>query len=374
MTAKKLYRLLLFIISLLPAGMGYAASTPAAEYLGGCNLPAPTNLQISNIGATTATLSWNPVSGAAGYQVFLSANGNPPTASGITTSTSMNLTGLAPGTTYTVDVYSLCTIFPNVEKSTLFVSAQFTTNIIIEIICEAQSGAPNYINIPGGPNNTYTYPWQWPQQETYYFKVQPLPGQGNWTAKFRFDRSTNPTSRFTIRPMPGNPAGVSLGRNDINTQLQVYCGQPNGGGLTDHFYIKMNNTLVASGVFTDNEWLQFDQFTNYVYSVWKSTGGAPPEQSDDISTSTDETTSGTGLVPSPNPFHDVLYLYGEAPVSELLIDLYDARGQRVRQITLAPADYADGRMSMPLEELPAGIYYLQLKTANGNSTHKLLKF
>ena len=58
-----------------------------------------TGLTVSQITQTSALASWNAASNATSYQVSL--NGQ---ATQTTTGTTMQLTGLSPGTTYTVSV------------------------------------------------------------------------------------------------------------------------------------------------------------------------------------------------------------------------------------------------------------------------------
>lgn len=74
----------------------------------------PTNLPATGIGLTTATLNWTTASPAPanGYQYYYSASGSAPgyaaTPSGTIAGTTVNLTGLASGTVYSVWVRSNC--------------------------------------------------------------------------------------------------------------------------------------------------------------------------------------------------------------------------------------------------------------------------
>ena len=74
----------------------------------------PTNITVTAVGSTTATINWtaaNPAP-AGGYQYYVSSNNTPPTTAtpptGTTTATTANLTGLLPNTTYYVWVRSKC--------------------------------------------------------------------------------------------------------------------------------------------------------------------------------------------------------------------------------------------------------------------------
>ncbi len=73
---------------------------------GSCN--APTGLAAGNITQNSATLSWNPVSGAANYTLDYKQQGSNTWTSVTTTATSHTLTGLVPNTTYEARVRAKC--------------------------------------------------------------------------------------------------------------------------------------------------------------------------------------------------------------------------------------------------------------------------
>jgi hypothetical protein len=84
----------------------------------------PSGLTASSITQSAATLSWNPVSGAASYAVEYKASSatNWITVATATTSTSVNLSGLASNTSYDWHVRTNCA-----SSTSSFVQAQFTT-------------------------------------------------------------------------------------------------------------------------------------------------------------------------------------------------------------------------------------------------------
>ncbi len=87
---------------------------------------APTGLMTTGITSSSAALSWNAVSGAAGYELMYTSN----PASGIwslvptTTQTSQVLNSLLPATTYTWQVKATCSS----GSSSTYVLSQFTTS------------------------------------------------------------------------------------------------------------------------------------------------------------------------------------------------------------------------------------------------------
>jgi hypothetical protein len=85
---------------------------------------APVGLGSSNIGSSTATVSWSAVGSASNYTVEYktTAATNWTTAASATTATSLNLTGLTASTTYDWRVRTNCG-----TQSSDFVQAQFVT-------------------------------------------------------------------------------------------------------------------------------------------------------------------------------------------------------------------------------------------------------
>lgn len=100
--------------------VGYGGSPPSSSfhirqfngkigYLAGPPCPVPTALSSSNILSTSATISWNAVSGSAGYDYVIDNKAIPPGVSGTaTTATTANVTGLAPSTKYYYHVRNKC--------------------------------------------------------------------------------------------------------------------------------------------------------------------------------------------------------------------------------------------------------------------------
>lgn len=75
---------------------------------GGGTCATPTNTGSSVTGATSATISWNAVSGATNYSYRYRATGTGTWSTGTTAATSANLTGLGTGLTYEWQVATNC--------------------------------------------------------------------------------------------------------------------------------------------------------------------------------------------------------------------------------------------------------------------------
>jgi hypothetical protein len=117
---------------------------------------APASASASNINSTTATLKWSATS-APNYYIYIQPNGgNWYLQTYDFTGTSYNLTGLSPGQTYTVDVYSNCPAGGVAKRFTFTTSASnglggpsnmrisSQSNGQVQLAWNAVSGAQNY--------------------------------------------------------------------------------------------------------------------------------------------------------------------------------------------------------------------------------------
>lgn len=102
--------------SLIVTGL---TGTPAV-----CNATTPTGLGTTSVGATSATLNWNSVAGTS-YQVRYRQSGTSSWTTTSSSSTSLNLTGLQPSTSYQAQVRSIC---PDNSTSSYSSSATFSTS------------------------------------------------------------------------------------------------------------------------------------------------------------------------------------------------------------------------------------------------------
>lgn len=104
-------KIILLLLSLLSAApraeilpANHLSSTVAV-----CDLPAPSGFTAERTSGTTATLSWNAVSGAASYRLTVVDNSSQAVVSNtVEYATAKNLTGLTPGATYRCTLASNC--------------------------------------------------------------------------------------------------------------------------------------------------------------------------------------------------------------------------------------------------------------------------
>lgn len=106
------------------------SSTPVV-----CNATTPANVTVAAFADTTATITWDPVPGAT-YTLRYRETGTTTWATTTPGTSSANLTGLSPETTYEVQVQSEC---PDNSTSSYSSSVNFTTTEIQLNYCDAAS-------------------------------------------------------------------------------------------------------------------------------------------------------------------------------------------------------------------------------------------
>jgi hypothetical protein len=110
---------------------------------------APTNLVVSNLTSTSATLSFVGGASATGYTITTS----PATATVTATASPVVLTGLAPGTVYTVSVASAC-----LGSTTATASTTLTTPVVTAVQAAFVAGQVSVAPNPARGSFTLTLP------------------------------------------------------------------------------------------------------------------------------------------------------------------------------------------------------------------------
>lgn len=127
---------------------GFANTTFTTQSSGGggsaCAIPA--NLKASNVTATSAIISWNPVSGAAGYdlQIKLSTSSSWMTFLNLPT-TVVQITNMQPGKTYQTRVRTRCQGTNNYSNYTNILNITTPSNVMGDETQTAQIGGDGII-------------------------------------------------------------------------------------------------------------------------------------------------------------------------------------------------------------------------------------
>ncbi len=191
-----------------PMSNTVSASTMAAG-------AASTGLSVGGLTATTATLSWTPVPGAAFYQIGQALSPNGPFASAnlmSPTSTSVTVTGLTPGVTYYFQVSALDAAGNQILATPAAAAATLSTG---GPLGGATVAAPANLVASATTGSTVTLSWAASQGATSYAILQ----------------SSNPNGPFfqaTTASMSGT--GATIGGLVPNTTyyFQIVALDPSG--------------------------------------------------------------------------------------------------------------------------------------------------
>jgi hypothetical protein len=241
------------------------ASTNFTTSAAPCN--SPTGPTIGTVGVTTADISWGTVSGAVGYEYFLSTTPGTPVGNGTaTTSTSYNPSNLTGSTQYYIYVRTNCgggnfspwvnntftTLVPSCVPPTTPVVGSITTTTA-GINWNAISGSSGYeyvlspiFNQPTGtgtpiPGTSYSASGLTPGT-TYYFFVRNNCGGGLYStwAMVSFNTSclapavSVPSATITSSSaiITWTSTGASTYQYDISTNIDPTSATPSTGGTT----------------------------------------------------------------------------------------------------------------------------------------------
>ncbi|MBL7803398.1 MAG: T9SS type A sorting domain-containing protein [Saprospiraceae bacterium] len=326
----------------------------------GCQPPSggscgtPTGLNATNITQTSATLGWGAVSGATTYnlQWKISTSGTWTTVSGLTT-TSYNLTGLSAGATYNYQVQAVC----NGTSGNYSTQASFTTT----------SGG-------GGCSDAY-------ETNNTLSTAKTIPTGTAFTAQiatstdkdyYKFQNTS--TLRKVKVELTTLPADYDLRLYRNGTQV----GISQNGGTTSEI-IKYNSNSSAIATYTayvygyNGAWSNTQCYTlkaSLSSTNWREDGSTDGEV-EEIELAVQFENAGFGLF--PNPASDNVTV--EVPVQEedanVTVSMFDASGRLAMQQQRVVGK-GENRFVFELQDLPAGVYFVQVRSGEMSHTRKLV--
>ncbi len=263
----------------------------------------PTNLVLTNVTGTSATITWTAFVGATGYEYTVTNSNTPPSGSGTaTTATTANLTGLVAGVNYVYvrtncggGFFSQWAVKAIVPCTTNVSPANGATNVSIPpnvswnavpgatgyTIMFSTDGGITYSNI--GSVNSSTTSTTIPgtvSSTTYYWYIRAEGGndtasQSCSTNAFSFTTEVGGcvavsafTQNFDAATVPALPTcwnRVGLGGIGVRTQTTNPASSPN----TVYIYSSTTTSLAVmsmrpvTGASTNTNWLRFDARGNF---------------------------------------------------------------------------------------------------------------
>lgn len=322
-----------------------------------CNLPAPSNLQVTNVTSNSITVDWTPVPGAFDYEaIAYDVITNTPTGYSLpSTPNSAAIGGLNPGTEYRIEVAAKCSansVSPN--KGVVY----GRTDVVIEIVNTGYNCTPantwntHTLNGAGFSETIYLY-------NNYVCEVVKTTSEGTSTS--RFELQVTDKARFY--------------------NYSTSAGSLQGGGNTSTFVSSTDGTLftvrVQSTSLNSASLLIQNPVNNSNYTfrfTICSGGGGRSLKGDELEVRSDWAAYERALTVSPNPF--TAYLAIQFPENKDIDGLataaiYHLNGMLAKSETI---EAASGKtLTMNTSDLPAGMYLLRTETVTGVTTKLVMK-
>jgi hypothetical protein len=187
-----------------------------------CNVP--TGLSANNVSATSATISWNAVSGATGYSLELATASNTTAWTIVTTSnTTYNWTNLQPNMAYLIRIKTICS---NSAVSAYSSTVNFNTS------------SSNGCNMPTGltANNV--------TGTTAFVTWNTVGGAINYSLDYA--AVNNPNYWITSTPNTNSFTLYNLQRNtQYQMRIKTVCGGGAASGYTANVFFTTTSALIA---------------------------------------------------------------------------------------------------------------------------------
>ncbi|HMX86930.1 MAG: fibronectin type III domain-containing protein [Saprospiraceae bacterium] len=331
---------------------------------GGSSCGTPTNFKVSNVTSNSANASWTAVTGALSYNFQYKLSTSQTWSQANVTVTSVNLTGLAPSTSYDVRVQAVCTSGNSAFTSTItFVtlassyctskgnnsSFEWVSRVKIGTIDRTSGSDGGYYN---GTNliadvvkgTTYTLNYQagsTGQSGTLYWKVWI-----DWNRNNSFNDAgeevvSNATPSLSL--LAANitvPAGASTGTTRMRVSVK-YGGYP-----------------------TSCQTFSYGEVEDYTLNI-KASGSLSGPQGNGFSLES--------ISLQPNPFNHLITAFVNAESDqEVTITVSDLMG-RIQFVGKRNLRQGANALDVDLSELSAAAYVLSIASDKQNWQKKIIK-
>jgi hypothetical protein len=334
-----------------------------------CNLPAPTNLQAVEVGPSYATIAWDAVPEATGYLVSWYDESGAQVNSETTLDTEYEVQGLESGKTYNFRVASVCnsggtgTIYSMVPIVPIIVELLVSSDNPfgnLSMICEKDinptaectfnlSSSNNYV---GKVRNINT-------NENYYFEVKYASSNEkgeNTLIQLNLVKPQYYPDKPVFRPKllteTGLPSGLIFLYGDAESFSNKYFEIRIEKIGVDKYVVKLKNV-------TNKDELEFLFFQKATQIFGKS--------------EYNETLNSENIINKNDEFYVVKnnfnLIIGRESDNNKLFDfsIFDLTGKIIKyKKTCSINDYLD------LQDMPSGIYLLNIKNENYTKTIKFL--
>ena len=328
----------------------YSQTQFTTQAIGSCS--APGGLSTTNIQSTTATMNWNAVSGAFAYTVAYKTATSSVwiAAASATYSTSYNLYGLTPGTTYDWRVYSNCSL----TEASNFSSTQFTTS---------GSTAPTVSTCPGPYDVSTNGTTAGAASISVNTPVKGTLSPRNDVDYYKFTISTSGSFTVWLTTLPANYNLAVLNSNGTQIGNSQNSGSQNESVTLDvaagTYYAKVYPKGTANNA-----------RSCYTLKVQTATATRETITASDVSASSSEENVNRNFAINlfPNPAGDQLNVWVEGADRKTEIRVYNLMGKLVMQ-----QQSGNTLTQLNISKLAAGIYLLNVNNGMETKAAKFVK-
>ena len=383
---KKRSVITLLLLSMLCPGFFSGSGTlvaHASDSEAACEAPPPNYFNVTNVSPTSITLAWGPVFTQPVTHYFQLEGFDNTNSTALptvyTTAWGYTYAGLTPGHNYTFTLRaSYCESGPYGDP---IITNSNSGVIIVDLVIGIQQCAPNLSR-----NIIKDIPFNIGVQSSGTLPRQQL--NNPYSAQFSCNGSN---LRFSLAFIPSTATVYLEKESEYNGQFSflpqnngaaIQCNLTSSGSTIPVFTVLYQSSRGSTATVASLQLLFHQTVSNYLYcgdyqpaSLAESDFLLPEEALENATEDRADIHPEPGIYLAPNPFStNALFRYSLDEASTVAINLYDVTGRLVglleSDIRKEPGQYEtyiDGTA------LPAGVYFLRLRTGLHHENYTLIK-
>ena len=331
----------------------------------GCDLPAPANFHITDIGTDFISVAWEPVQNADAYYLKAVSLNNSAIVADTTVTTTYATLQVPPGGPYDL---ILAAVAGGCPPSSRVATIPDVITLIVDLIVTGRTMPPNVILLPHATCYTDEVPG-----DNFWFQVKL-----GYTVLGNFEIKLNPSQSEEFDCHVNLPVSFGKDSRSLSESLQAFIHENNSDKppCAEGRIVRIKNLSPESHNLFD---LDFDGSNNnvlklcvtplsninYTYSLWMEIGEwqSPRDAPSQLQ-------KNAIPVSIQNPFVENLDIQFPEPASSpVCFQLFDLNGAPV----LNQQFPAVQQYNLPTAGLPPGFYLLRIDAAGVSRTYKVVK-